>query len=475
MGTSNNSNNRPWLSARQRVFYALPVGAFSLVYGGSLVVLQGVYAKYYGLSLTTIAAVLLIANVFDAVTDPVVGYCSDRYYARTGTRKPFIFAGAVLCLIGAYYLFIPAGTVTGTYLLGCYLLYFLGVTLFNVPHNAWGSDVSYSSSSSTRLFALRTIVQTAGGLMFYTLPQLPWLETTAFTPQTLQWAVYIFAVLIVPTLFLCLYFVPDSCRPQSGLPVNPSQKIDGKGTQYFRMQDLAALGRSVLHNKAFLLFLGAFFISGLGSGSWGALLFIYVDTYLEMGERFSLVSLLGMGMGVVVLPLWTFITMKLGKSRTWILAAVVTAVSIFSQLFLVPKSTADLWLALTVVPAFLGFLSFGIFVPALLSDIVDYSTWKFDKDYSGSYFSLYFLVTKTNVAIGGALGLAIAGWSGFDPANSSHDAKAVWGLQVAAIWLPALLMLLSILFIYHIPLNARRHAVIRKALARREKRKANTQ
>ena len=69
--------------------YALPVITMLWLHA-PLVIIQGIYAKYYGLSLTTIAAIVLLGRFFDAVTDPLIGYYSDRYRRRTGTRKPFV-------------------------------------------------------------------------------------------------------------------------------------------------------------------------------------------------------------------------------------------------------------------------------------------------------------------------------------------------------------------------------------------------
>ena len=72
-------------------------------------IIQGVYAKYFGIPLTTIAAVLILARVFDSITDPLVGFYSDRYHRRVGNRKPFIIIGCVLFVISSYFLFVPFG------------------------------------------------------------------------------------------------------------------------------------------------------------------------------------------------------------------------------------------------------------------------------------------------------------------------------------------------------------------------------
>ena len=68
--------------------YAIPSIGMALISSPVTPVLGGIYAKHFGLSLAAIASVMLIARIFDAVTDPVIGYYSDRWRIRTGSRKP---------------------------------------------------------------------------------------------------------------------------------------------------------------------------------------------------------------------------------------------------------------------------------------------------------------------------------------------------------------------------------------------------
>ena len=69
------------------IAFVMPQVGVVLLLGPVLAVLGGIYAKYYGLSLTNIAAVILAAKLFDAITDPLIGYCSDRWRLKTGSRK----------------------------------------------------------------------------------------------------------------------------------------------------------------------------------------------------------------------------------------------------------------------------------------------------------------------------------------------------------------------------------------------------
>ena len=76
--------------------FTLPQIGFILLFTPT-VILAGIYAKYFGLSLVELAGVTLLARIFDAVTDPLVGYWSDRVRERTGSRKIFIVSGGLIC------------------------------------------------------------------------------------------------------------------------------------------------------------------------------------------------------------------------------------------------------------------------------------------------------------------------------------------------------------------------------------------
>ena len=457
------------LNNRQRFYYALPVAVISLLYGGALVVLQGIYAKNYGLSLSTIAAVILFARLFDAITDPIIGYYSDRYHARRGTRKPFIVVGGIALIVSATYLFIPPDDVSDTYVLFWFLMFYLGYTLFSIPHYAWGCEISNGSQDSTRIFSMRSLLMVSGVLIFYSLPQLPFFEGSEFSPDILHFAVCLAAVLFIPAFALSIF-----CVPNTRLGINRLPKA-GEGV----VADISSLAislpglwKSLKYNKPLLILLGALLFWGVATGSWAGLLFIYIDNFLGMGESFSIVALLGTAFGMFGVAMWSAVTIRLGKIVTWVISSFITIISMLAMLLLDPEEQNIAVLLIVVMLIFLGSISSTLIVPALLSDIADYGEWKAGNAQSGSYFSIFFLVIKINDAVGVAIGLAVAGLFGFSVLNQEHSSEAVLGLQLGAIWLPVVLMLLSILIIIKIPIDSRRHEIIRKALARREKRSA---
>jgi Na+/melibiose symporter-like transporter len=124
------------------IAYALPYSCVIFLYT-PITILQGVYVKYYGFSLATIALVILGARVFDAISDPLVGYFSDTYFAKTGTRKPFIVVGGILFSVSGYFLYSPPANVGVSYFAFWFISFYLGWTLFEIPHLTWGGRAKF--------------------------------------------------------------------------------------------------------------------------------------------------------------------------------------------------------------------------------------------------------------------------------------------------------------------------------------------
>lgn len=105
-----------------------------------IAILTGIYAKYFGLSLIELAGITLLARIFDAVTDPLVGYWSDRVRERGGTRKGIILVGGLIMMPLSYFLYVPFaaedGAVSLMYFAGFYVAFYWAVTLFQIPYIA---------------------------------------------------------------------------------------------------------------------------------------------------------------------------------------------------------------------------------------------------------------------------------------------------------------------------------------------------
>lgn len=437
------------LNSRQRFEYALPA---LIVYFmmGPLTVLQGVYAQYFGLSLSTIASVILISRLFDAVTDPIIGAISDLHVMRGGSRKGFVAIGGVLFVISCYFLFVPPVDVTASYFLVWFLAFYVSYTLFEIPHLAWGASLGSSSSEKTKIYTARAFAISVGIFLFFIVPLLPMFDSSHITPKTLKWSASIAALLMIPMLYLCITNVPSRSEY-----LNLYKKYNARNRRgvYFFLN-------VIYNNIPFLWFMAAFGCYGVGVGMWFSMLFIFSENYLHYGEFFAIAYAMSFAISIATISIWPLVARILGKKVVWVIAVLMIAAGVHLTGILEPGLHSKYYLLVVLILVNVGTTALNVVVPSVLAEIIDYGAWKFGSDSAGFYFSLYTLATKGNLAIGSALGLGIASGYGFQAASDSQSIDAIFGARLAISWIPTPLLILSTIFILLIRIDSRRHAVL---------------
>ena len=71
------------------------------------------------------------------------------------------------------------------------MAFYLGYTLFEIPHLSWANDFSISSMEKNTIYGYRGFGGYLGTLLFFVVPLLPIFETSEFTPETLKWSVLV--------------------------------------------------------------------------------------------------------------------------------------------------------------------------------------------------------------------------------------------------------------------------------------------
>ena len=467
--------------------YAAPYLAGNWLFA-PMALLQGIYAKYYGLSLTNIALLILIIRFSDVFTDPLVGYCSDRYFQRKGSRKPFVFFGGLLLALAGYCLYSPINlltlqplsTVSEEYFLFWSLVFFLGWTFFDMAHMAWGNDLSPSAQDKTQLYSYRAAAVYTGLIMFYMVPFLPVFDSRDITPEVLRFSAVLAVILMVVCLYICLLMTPKRYMPAVSLK-SEEKKIGAntpltdlptapEKTDRISSKQLCVFLRSLLDNKPLLLIVGAILLKYIGAGMFAGLLFIYVDVYLNLGHHFALMMILGFVGSLVSIPIWKRLANAFGKKATWMLAMTLALIGFIYFGALSPESQFyHLIIANSLISA--GAACTWSVTTAMYAEVVDYSNWKYRVERTATYFSLYTLMGKLTGSLSISLGLGIAGWYGLDATATTHSEQAVWGLKLAMSWIPVVFTLFALVFIALFPIDDHRHRIIRRRLDQRATRR----
>ena len=422
-------------------------------------VLQGVYTKYFGLSLTAVAGVILFSRIIDGITDPLVGYWSDRYHAKKGSRKPFVVAGGILFVVSGFFLYVPPENVSITYVYCWFSMFIIGYTLFLVPYMGWASDLASHTDEKTKIFSIITMAGYVGLILFFCLPLLPFFETTEITPETLRWCAIGSAIFIVPALLLCITRVPNGHgAPQASQP----NKGTSSNKSVFHQLSL------IIHNRPFVIYIGLYLCINMGLGLWYGLIFIYVDTYLGMGDQFAKMYLIAYIVGITFAPVWYKFSMIFGKRFSLCVAVGLSLAATVYTVSLTPGNASFVELIMVKVISTLSLGAIWILGPSILSDTSDYGTWKFKTNQAATYFSVNMFVSKSVGGIGMALALAIIGWYGFDMTATVQTDEGVSGLQFAIAWLPCAFLLMALAFATRLPITSHRHEIIRRRLDARE-------
>lgn len=128
-------------------------GIGGLMDGGGVALMSCILVKYMttmGIPMKIATTIFMIAKLWDAVTDPVMGFISDNTRGRWGRRKPYMFAGGISIIVSIFLLFMPVkewGVSTNgfiAYMLIMYLLWNTCSTLSQVPYCSMSSDISPS-------------------------------------------------------------------------------------------------------------------------------------------------------------------------------------------------------------------------------------------------------------------------------------------------------------------------------------------
>jgi len=293
--------NTDRIPALRLIAFALPAFVSSLMKGPTASVLPTIYAKYHGIDLATIGTILMLTRMLDAVTDPAIGYLSDRTQSPIGRRKPWIIAGYAMTMIVIYFLFIPPEKISAVFFFSWYAMLYFAWTMAEIPYMAWQAELSHDYNQRTRVVTYRSVMFTIGAMAFAAFPLLPIFETSDITPEVLRLLAYAILIGLPITVFIAVVFGPE-----------------GKPIATRKTQSFFVMMKEIPKNKPMLIFLITQILFGLAGGLQSAVLFLWLDTYLLIGSKFAQALLIVNFVGLAGLPVWLKIINLIGKHYAWL-------------------------------------------------------------------------------------------------------------------------------------------------------------
>ncbi len=433
--------------------YALPALPAAMLGLPLLIFLPTYYVQATPLTLTAIGTVLLLARLWDVAIDPAIGFLSDRTRTRFGRRKPWMLAALPLVLAGSFMLFDPPADAGTPYLLVWLLVVYLGWSMVQIPHQAWGAELSVNYAERSRIAAWRESLTVVGVAIAASLPvlsvQLGFVHPGGSAEGTaLQFLAWSCALLLPLAAIALVRFVPEPA------PV--------AGQIGFSFKDG---WRLLAVNRPFQRLVIAYLANGVANALPATLFLLFAGDVLGAGEQAGAFLLLYFLSAIASVPLWLRAAKLWGKHRSWCFS-MLAACGVFAFVPFLSSGDQAAFLAICLLTG----LCFGadLALPASMqADVVDVDTLGGGGQRTGLYFAIWSVATKLALALAPAFAFPL-----LDAANFVHGGTGTEGhfaLGVLYAWVPVAFKLVAAALIWNFPLDARAQAALRQRIAERYK------
>ena len=434
--------------------YSLPSLPLAALYFGLYVLLGEFYSNEFGLSLSAIGLIFIVVRLFDAFSDPVMGYISDNFSTRFGRRRPWVLLGGLIFIYSVWMLFVPdSQTNIGIfYFAFWFAISTIGWTIAYSPYYALGAELSNDYIERSRITFFRELLALLGivvasmlysiGIDFETGSFVLGIESFEGLRQIYTFSLFFF--------FLSMIFFL--------VPIEFEKEILDGEKSHVKLQEIF----KVLKNQnLFQRLLVSHFMNGLANGFPPAL-FVFFVSYILLEPAYTGPLLLLYFVGAIVgVPFWLFLSNKFDKHRVWC-AAMIYACIIFS--FVLLLGSGDLF-GFALICFFSGLaLSADLALPtSIQADVLDLELLRSGRRPAGQFFALWGLVSKSAVAISTGIALILLDGIGFQ-VNHENDGIVLICLSLMYGGIPIILKLISVSLMWDFELSRKRCENIQDSL-----------
>ena len=363
------------------------------------------FTNVFGLTFADTAALMLLARMFDVVTDPLMGSIADRTQSRWGTYRPWIIFGAIpFGLIFALLFFTPELGMTGKRIWAytLYLLMMAVYTMVNVPYGSLLGVMTEDDNEKNQFSAFRMVGAYAMG--FITLLSFPYLQKLIGGTDQHQYAVLgaIFGIVAATMTLACGLLTKERCKPVRAEKFSFRQYADLFRNRPWIYMTLVAICTNFFNGFRYAA-AGYMITYCLGGDVTVGKLIINYTVFMAFSE----VTCMLFGAISPAFTRW------IGSKRMAFVWASVICCVFSVGYFFIPMNPAYIWLMVAV--SVLTSIGAGLYSPLLWSmyaDVADYATQTNGTSSTGLIFSSGTMAQKLGGAISGSLIALLLGIAG---------------------------------------------------------------
>ena len=394
------------ISLREKIGYALGDAASGgITWKIMSIAFPLFFTNVFGLAFSDAALLMIIARLFDVVTDPLMGSIADRTQSRWGTYRPWLIFGSIpFGIVFALLLFTPdlgpAGKRIWAY--GFYLIMMVCYTMVNVPYGSLLNVMTEDGDERNRFSAFRMVGAYAMG--FITLLSFPYIQKMIGGTEQHQYAVIGagFGLLAALMTMACGLLTRERHKPVRAEKFSFKQYVDLFRNRPWIYMTLTAICTNFFNGFRYAV-AGYMMTYCLGGDVTVGKFIINYTVFMAFSE----VTCMIFG------ALSPAFTRRVGSKRmAFVWASVICCVCSLGYFF-VPMNASYIWLMVAV--SVLTSVGAGLYSPLLWSmyaDVADYATETYGTSSTGLIFSSGTMAQKLGGAISGGLVAFLLGIAG---------------------------------------------------------------
>jgi len=415
-----------------------------------------------------------LPRIFDAITDPIMGFISDNTNTRWGRRRPYIFIGAILS--GIFFIMLwqldenNSQMYNFWYFLIMSMVFLVGNTMFATPLIGLGYEMTSDYNERTRLMGFS---QTLGQIAWMIVP---WFWVLIANPDLFEnQAVGVRQLsFIVGGACLLLGLLPAIfCRGIDSSSIGNRKEISFS-TLFSNLADLFKSIIEVSKNKPFVKLCGATFLVFNGFQLVASFSYFIIVFYMFNGDYgaagnwpawFSTVT--AIATAFMVIPIITWMSNKIGKRKAFIYSTAISIVGYLLKWWAFDPTNP--WLLFMPIP-FMAFGLGGLFtlMMSMTADVCDLDELENGMPRKeGTFGAIYWWMVKLGQALALVLGGLVLKVVGFDQTAATQTVETLTNLRIADIVIPALTAGLAIWVMSSYSLSEERAKDIQKQLVER--------
>ncbi|MDR1506097.1 MAG: MFS transporter [Treponema sp.] len=429
--------------------------------GNMLFTLMGFWCLKYltdvaGLGAFLAGAAVMIGKGWDAVTDPMMGFISDRTITPLGRRRPYLLAGAVPMMM-TLWLFFTSPAISSQIMMmlwatGTLMLVNTASTILNIPYSSLTPELTDDYNERTSLNGYRF-----GCAVFGTLVGAAAIEPLvgSFGGGGRGWSMMgltLGAAMMFVTL-LTFFGTKEKKHTREDIPTE----------RFFNTY------KAVFTNRPYVILFLTYALHVTAITFLQSILLYYVEylypNTLELfGLNLTTISMMALLLtAMVFIPVSVAVSKKIGKKKTYQICFIIigsACVIVAAAGHLLPTSLFLLLLAYAGVGV--GFSYVAPF--AMVPDTVEFDAVKTGERKEGAYYGMWTFISKTGAALSMLISGLILKLGGY-AANQVQGPPARLAIRLIIGPIPALIFLAALILMQSYPLDEKTY---RKLMGQQE-------